>query len=181
MVKTRAKNFALVPLLLVMALVIAFPASARAAAANVVPNAGFEQTSCCSGTSAVCGWLLRPDPSGFMSLDTANVHSGSASLFLGWSGETGGMVLGSDAPMTEAEVLAIGGRSPSPNDPRRRTQGQPVLRPASNACTLLASAAGRTIGESKLAILSPCQRDHAVSAPPAKDSQTSISERSQKG
>jgi PKD repeat protein len=63
--------------------------SARAVAANVVPNAGFEDTACL-GPSNVCDWALGSDPSAFMSLDTVNVHSGSESLFLGWAGETGG-------------------------------------------------------------------------------------------
>jgi PKD repeat protein len=71
------------------ALAFAFPVSAGAVAANVVPNAGFEQTTC-SGTSTVCSWVLSPGPYGLMSLDTVNVHSGSASLWLGWAGETGG-------------------------------------------------------------------------------------------
>jgi hypothetical protein len=57
--------------------VFGFALSAGAVAANVVPNAGFEQGGCGS-TAVICGWNGHP----VMSQDTTYAHSGSASMYL---------------------------------------------------------------------------------------------------
>jgi hypothetical protein len=61
----------------VAAVVLLFPAAAEAST-NVVPNPGFEQGGC-GNTPVICGW----DTYQFMSQDTNNPHSGSASMSLG--------------------------------------------------------------------------------------------------
>jgi hypothetical protein len=61
---------------------LGLPAVAQATT-NVVPNSGFEQGGCGS-TPVICGWVGY----GLMSQDTANPHSGSASMSLG-CGNTG--------------------------------------------------------------------------------------------
>lgn len=88
---------------------LALPGVARAAT-NVVPNPGFEQGGCGS-TPVICGWETGSDPNAYMSQDTANPHSGSASLLLGWSGETDGSFLrwwGAEASTDAAFCAAIG-------------------------------------------------------------------------
>jgi PKD repeat protein len=80
------------------ALAFAFPVSADALGANVVPNPGFEQGGCGSASS-VCDWSVEPSsPPAYensVSQDTVTVHSGSASLSL--SEVTNSVALLSDA------------------------------------------------------------------------------------
>jgi PKD repeat protein len=95
--------------LAVAALALGLPPAARAAT-NVVPNPGFEQGGCGS-TSVICGWKLMDNSSGTcvgagactyttMYQDTANPHSGSASMSLTWATDFsdgwGGVEAGTD-------------------------------------------------------------------------------------
>jgi hypothetical protein len=77
---------------------------------NVVPNPGFEQSGCGPSTPDICGWTLSPEQGAFMTQDTNNPHSGSASMNLGWSGETGGEFggWGAEAVTDPAFSAAIG-------------------------------------------------------------------------
>jgi hypothetical protein len=70
----------------------ALPAAAQTST-NVVPNPGFEQSGCNGSTPDVCGWdIVNSDSCGgagpctstTMYEDTANPHSGSASLYMAW-------------------------------------------------------------------------------------------------
>src|SRR5262249_48128845 len=76
---------------------------------NVVPNPGFEQAGCGDSTPIVCGWELASDPNAYMSQDTTIAHSGSASLYLSWSGEaTGFGFVGVSASTNPPFCAAIG-------------------------------------------------------------------------
>jgi len=68
----------------VAAVALGVPAVARATG-NVVPNPGFEQGGCGTSTPVICGW----DPFAYMTHDTANPHSGSASMSLSCGSPTG--------------------------------------------------------------------------------------------
>jgi hypothetical protein len=56
-------------------IVLVLPAAAQAST-NVVPNPGFEQGGCGASTPVLCGW----SGGGFVSQDTTNPHTGSASM-----------------------------------------------------------------------------------------------------
>jgi PKD repeat protein len=63
-------------------------APAAQAGTNVVPNPGFEQGGCGSSMPVICGWGTT-DPTASISQDTANPHSGSASMSLDCGNPTG--------------------------------------------------------------------------------------------
>jgi PKD repeat protein len=70
------------------ALVLELPAMGHAAT-NVVPNPGFEQGGCGSSTPVICGWGTGSDLFSYLTQDTANPHSGSASVSLSCGNPTG--------------------------------------------------------------------------------------------
>jgi hypothetical protein len=75
------------------ALAFGLAPAARAAAANVVPNSGFEQGGC-GNTPAICGWEAADIPDSYMYQDGGVSHSGSASMSLEWeTTDTGGAFL----------------------------------------------------------------------------------------
>ena len=92
--------------LAIAAVALGLPASAQATT-NVVPNPGFEQGGC-GDTPIICGWVGQ---GGNMYLDTANPHSGSASMVLD-CGNTGclGSGFGDSAtgPLAGSVCAAIG-------------------------------------------------------------------------
>jgi hypothetical protein len=91
---SRSPKISLLLGLVAAAVALIFPAAAQAST-NVVPNPGFEQGGCGAGTPVICGWKLLDDSSGTcggagactsttMYQDTANPHSGAASMSLQW-------------------------------------------------------------------------------------------------
>jgi hypothetical protein len=88
------------------AIALALPALAHASI-NVVPNPSFEQGGCGGNTTVICGWGFQSSANTFMSQDTYNAHSGTASMLLGWGG-TAGEGGGVDAETDPAFCSAIG-------------------------------------------------------------------------
>jgi hypothetical protein len=74
--------------LVAAAIALSLPAVAQAST-NVVPNPGFEQGGCGGNTPVICGWGFENSANTFMSQDTNNYHSGTASMVLGWGGAEG--------------------------------------------------------------------------------------------